>query len=146
MNNKPGFAPLDSKSRSGKLIDRVISALQTELNLFGADFLKSNLYDLDYFPYDEPAFNYEWANRVEYNGYNDLIIALGACVQERFKKSPFQYLSIGHPSAVWSHEKQAAYIDRAVSKVKIALPTLIAHQIIKGMPSHWPVTHEEFEL
>lgn len=121
MHNKPKMGPLDSCSRSGKLIDRVINALQERLDLFGWDFVKTNLYDKEYFPAQDtiqPITSvFDWAKRVEYTG-DDIVIVLGQCVYDVFKKGNVPYIKLGHPSAVWSHEKQSEYITRAVGAVR----------------------------
>jgi hypothetical protein len=44
MHNKPGMEPLDSRTKSGKLIDRIINELPI-------DCIKTNLYD-DSWPVD----------------------------------------------------------------------------------------------
>lgn len=115
MHNKPGMKPLDSKTRSGKLIDRVIKAMKDEgLN---CEYLKTNLYNLDHWPKHNLSQTFEWAQRVEYNG-NDIVLTLGQCVYDVFKYSNIEFIKLGHPSACWSHEKQSEYILRAVGAIK----------------------------
>jgi hypothetical protein len=131
VHNKKGFAPLDSRSRSGKLIDKLILALQIELELFEADFVKSNTFDLEYWPAKEmlcPRSSVaEWAARVEYTG-DDIVITLGQCVYEVFKHSNIEFIKLGHPSAVWSNESKIDYVSRAVGAVR---KQLIKSKILK---------------
>lgn len=116
MNNKPGMQPLDSKTRSGKLIDRVIAELQHKLKLFESDFLKTNLYDSTEWPKDFSQSDcMEWWVRVNAEP-TDIIITLGESVYLRFKK--LNPIKLGHPSSVWSHENQKLYIKRAVAAVR----------------------------
>ena len=113
MCNKKGFAPLDSKSKSGKLIDKVIAELQCELDMFGWEFLKTNLYDQEGWPNRHYSSDiYDWASRVEYTG-DDIVIVLGQSVRDVFSKGTLEFIGMGHPSAVWSNEKQKEYIKRS---------------------------------
>lgn len=115
MNNKPGVAPLCSSTKSGKLIDRLIAKLQTDIDLFDSDFIKSNLFNIEHWPKTD-SFNYEWCERVAYNT-DDVIVTLGASVQYKFKKSPYNFVYIGHPSAVWSKVAQEKYLSDSVEKI-----------------------------
>jgi hypothetical protein len=114
MNNKPGIPPLDSSTKSGKLIDRLISELKDKFR-----FKKTNLFDLDHFPKGVPQDKalVEWMIRVGYNP-GDIIVPLGAWVHPYFRNSklkPIVYL--GHPSAVWSNENKEKYLTRAVVQI-----------------------------
>lgn len=113
MNNKPDTAPLCSTTKSGKLIDRVIK----ELPQFECS--KSNLWDLDHWPKNkEHLFNPEWYERVQYQP-GDIVVTLGECVRKAFVKSSIpHFVHIGHPSAVWSHEKQDDYILTAIIRIE----------------------------
>ena len=112
MHDKPNMTPLDSKSRSGKLIDRIIELTHTRC-------VKTNLYNVTSWPDTHDAYNdvLKWAQRVEYTS-DDLIICLGACVQDVFKKGLIPFIKIGHPSAVWSKEKQVEYIELAIKRIE----------------------------
>ena len=109
MHNKPGKAPLDSTTKSGKLIDRVIEQLP------GLTCVKSNLWDLDYFPSKE-GFNYKWASRVEYDS-DDVVVCLGQCVIDAFRRGPIPFIHVGHPSAVWGKLAQVDYIQNCRNKI-----------------------------
>lgn len=136
VHNKEGMEPLDSKSRSGKMIDRVIAGLQTEVGLFEADFVKTNLFDLPYFPQWQPERGMSvinWSNRVGRTN-DDLIILLGACVHDAFRNCKYPNLvRIGHPSGVWSKLKQEEYIINACIKVSEILGEKVGSDLtIKG--------------
>lgn len=109
MHNKPGKAPLDSITKSGKLIDRVIAQLP------GLTCEKSNLWDLDHFPLSDD-FNYEWANRVAYDS-DDIVVCLGQCVIDSFRRGPIPFIHVGHPSAVWGKLAQVDYIQNCRNKI-----------------------------
>lgn len=111
MNNKPGIAPLCSSTKSGKLIDRIIDELSP------LECIKSNLWDLDYWPKHDKTFNQEWIDSVQYD-FNDVVVTLGECVRKSFLKSGIKYTHIGHPSAVWSKEKQSEYILNALIRIE----------------------------
>lgn len=124
VHNKPGFAPLDSRSKSGKMIDRVIAGLQTECGLFEAEFVKTNLFDLPGFPSWSPERGVSvmnWSKRAGRTD-DDIVILLGACVHDAFKHCKYPNLvRIGHPSGVWSKLKQEEYIINACIKVSEVL-------------------------
>ncbi len=114
MNNKPGVAPLCSTTKSGKLIDRIIKELPNY------DCLKSNLWDIDHWPKNKDhVFNYEWMERVQYKP-GDIVVTLGECVRKAFVRGPVKFTHIGHPSAVWSKEKQDDYIWTALIRIEKA--------------------------
>lgn len=132
VHYKPGFDALDSRTKSGKMIDRVIAGLQTEVGLFEAQFIKSNLFDLEYFPRNQTVeLNTQWVEhwklRVNYSP-QDIVITLGQTVNEIFRKARVKSVKIGHPSAVWSHLKQEEYIINACIKVSEVLQP----EILKG--------------
>lgn len=112
VHNKPGMDALDSKSRSGKLIDRVIASLGT--NEF--HFIKSNLYNLEEFPNNRKreldiAWVQNWRERVGLQGI-DIVVTLGQTVNTVFRWAKQPSIKVGHPSGVWSHEKQKEYVKR----------------------------------
>lgn len=111
MHNKGRLLPLDSSTKSGKLIDCVIKRLPD------FEVLKSNLWGLDHYP-RSTHFNYKLCDRVGYTS-DDIIVALGAYVQDAFRRSPFKFVRMGHPSAVWSHEKQKDYVERALANINL---------------------------
>lgn len=114
IHNKPQTAPLCSSTKSGKLVDRVIAELK------GHDCLKSNLWNVEYFPaHRENSFNYEWVERVQYQP-GDIVITLGEYVRKAFVKSNIPFVHVGHPSACWSHEKQDDFILNCLIRIEKA--------------------------
>lgn len=109
MHNKPGKAPLDSTTKSGKLIDRVIAQLP------GLTCEKSNLWDCDYWP-KGAGFNYNWPSYVEYDS-DDIVVCLGTCVIAAFRRGPIPFIHVGHPSAVWGKLAQVDYIQNCRNKI-----------------------------
>lgn len=116
VHNKPGFFPLDSKSKSGKLIDRIIKELP--------DYhcIKTNLYDIEYFPTQttealDRGWIQNWYERVD-KRESDIVITLGDCVNKVFKRSQISYRSLGHPSAVWANDKKEEYVKHAVTAIR----------------------------
>jgi hypothetical protein len=111
MHNKPGLPPLCSTTRSGKLIDRIIEKIN------GFEIVKTNLFDCDYLPPVTSTAAYDWAHRVGYVP-GDIVITLGETVHSCFRKTTIKFIRMGHPSGVWSHEKQRQYIERALNLIQ----------------------------
>lgn len=121
VHYKAGMQALDSRTRSGKLIDRVIEALQIEVDLFGAEFIKSNVFNLEYWPISQTdqlnrLWVENWRDRLQVKS-SDIVITLGQTVNEIFRKAKQPSIKIGHPSACWSKLKQEEYIINACIKV-----------------------------
>jgi hypothetical protein len=119
VHNKENFTPLDSGSRTGMLVDRCIIFLQTELDLSGTEFLKTNLFDSLVMPHLANRDGTEakaWAQRIGYKP-DDIVICLGAIVHQYFRRSGIKFIAVGHPSGVWSKKKQENYIINVGIKV-----------------------------
>lgn len=127
VHNKPDMEPLDSRSKSGKLINRVIYGLQIEVGLFEAEFIKTNLFHptITWFPADAnriiEVYNWITRNRVK---DDDIVITLGHIVNEAFRKAKVESIKLGHPSGVWSNLKQEEYIINACIKVSEVIKTV----------------------
>ena len=123
VHNKPGFKPLDSKSKSGILINRCIRALRPK------ECIKTNLFDVDYLPnaIEWESLVMDWHNRIQSNG-DDVIILLGSVTQRAWIESTYNLrrntINVGHPSAVWSNEKKEWYVKNIVEKVRKSLINL----------------------
>lgn len=122
IHNKPGKSPLDSSTRSGKVIDVIIR------NLPEFDCHKTNLHDLEYLPEDSKVLWTDtftsWRKRAgikpgEVIGRDVIVVCLGGYVQQMFRRIPGHYniLKLGHPSSPRSREKGLAYISQAISKI-----------------------------
>jgi hypothetical protein len=128
IHNKPGMFPLDSKSRSGKIIDRLI------INFPDRQCIKSNVFNIDYMPTErKPELDIQWVenwiDRLQYK-HGDIVVCLGQMVVNTFdlwrktkcpaSKRP-HLVKAGHPSAVWSHEKQIDYIKTITERINDSL-------------------------
>lgn len=121
MHNKGNMLPLDSRTRSGKIIDKIIH----ELPKGDYKALKTNLCDTDYQPDDmetlEQANN--WVSTYQPTPY-DVVVLLGRWVHENFLSSfvSSDIIKLAHPaSTVYSSQGTEKYIDRCVNVVSDAL-------------------------
>jgi len=113
LHNKPSMKPLDSKTKSGKLIDRIIKELPA------CSVVKTNLFDVEYFPTErleqsELAFN--WIDRADLN-INDLVIVLGAATRKSFPPIPNKTIYIAHPASKRSHVAMDEYVKKTVELI-----------------------------
>jgi len=111
LHNKPGMKPLDSKTKSGKLIDRIIEKCRRH----GMNVLKTNLFDVDYLPGKAlmPIMSFEWIERVElFKG--DIIVLLGGMTHKYFPPLPMDYtpIEIAHPASKRSHKEMDEYVEK----------------------------------
>jgi hypothetical protein len=120
LHNKPGMKPLDSKTRSGKLIDRIIRNFPNE------QCVKFNLFDLDYLPNEM-----DYTDVVKYwidviaPTKQDILILLGRIVHE---EAPIHandtikhFLKCAHPASIWSNKGKDEYVTRVSSFIQSAL-------------------------
>ncbi len=115
MHNKPMKKPLCSSTKSGKLVDKIA---------FGFNHLKTNLYNVDYYPKTEDekyTLACDWIRRIDVFP-NDIIILLGAEVHENFVfEHPGKIIKIPHPSSQRSHEQMSEYVLNARNKIETLL-------------------------
>lgn len=112
MHNKPGMKPLDSKTKTGKIVDEIIPFIKCSC-------IKSNLCDVDYMPTsneDIHMFNMDWYLRVDPD-VNDIIVLLGRCVQENFIRHSTNIVELSHPASFIATNNRGAYINRAISAI-----------------------------
>src|ERR1035437_2405866 len=108
LHNKTGMKPLDSKTKSGKLIDRIIKKCS------GINILKTNLCDIDYFPKDKKliwACNLEWNERQQPTS-DTVIVLLGGWVQKNFLLTEAKIIKIAHPASKRSHVDMDDYVEK----------------------------------
>ena len=107
VHNKPGMQPLDSKTKSGKLIDRIIEKLDIVC-------YKTNLFDCDYLPEKSqlPILSFDWIERVKIVD-GDIIVLLGATVHKYFPPLPpeFNPIKVHHPASKRSHAAMEEYVN-----------------------------------
>jgi len=119
MYNKQGKQPLDSSTKTGKVIDRIIEQLKPY------ECIKSNLFDKEYFPNNEvEIWNSEarWYNKFKPIN-KDLIILLGKWTQDNFLPAPGIVIELAHPAGFnyRSKAREEEYINIAVEKIKSKL-------------------------
>ncbi len=118
MHNKPGKMPLCSSTKSGKVIDRIIDGLRP------SECLKTNLYDIDYFPKRQEEKNSwakEWHERIRPMG-DDVIVLLGREVHENFIiGTSGKVIKIPHPSSRISYAQGDSYVKSAIAKIQQAI-------------------------
>ncbi len=115
LHNKPNMKPLDSKTKSGKLVDRIIEPLRHR----GIRVLKTNLYNTDTLPMDsqKDKLRFDWIERVELFK-DDIIILMGAMVHNDFPKIPMiTTIKIAHPASKRSHVDMNEYVELTVRKI-----------------------------
>lgn len=111
MHNKPGMHPLDSRTRSGKIIDKIISELSPEI------CVKTNLSNEETLPENPEKHAISWHNRFQVK-HGDVIVLLGRWVQENFLKTEGpKYIHCPHPASFVAGKSNSEYIENAVSKI-----------------------------
>lgn len=121
IHNKPGMKPLDSKTKTGKVIDRIIDQLKPLV------CIKSNLFDRDYFPKGREEItkaNYRWFFKYR-PVINDIIVLLGNWTQMNFISGGARIIKLSHPASFMyrSKEQSERYILNAIEKIKESLTT-----------------------
>lgn len=115
LHNKPGMKPLDSKSKSGKLIDRIIDPLRYK----GFKVLKTNLFDVDYVPLPDEmdSLCFEWIERTELFK-DDVVVLLGQMVHDNFPEIPLiNTIKIAHPASKRSHVEMDSYVEKTIELI-----------------------------
>lgn len=120
IHNKPGKKPLDSSTRTGKVIDRIIAGLR------GFECVKSNLFHKDYLPSEEDIkyrkpyrITHAWVLRVNWNS-GDIVVLLGNDVAKIFKKANVNLpvIEARHPASIWSYLDREAYARAIIRRIK----------------------------
>lgn len=113
MHNKPGMEPLDTKTKSGKIIDEIIK----QLPLFCT---KTNLCEVDHFPKDKKEIllgNFGWL--IKYQPTTDsIIVLLGNWTHKNFLTTNFKIIKLPHPASCFGSVKKDIYIKKAIEKIK----------------------------
>jgi hypothetical protein len=119
IHNKPGMEPLDSRTKTGKVIDRIIDQLKPY------ECIKSNLFDKEYFPISDREI---WCANTDWNvtlepAPKDIIILLGNWTHKHFILTPGKIIKLAHPASFMyrSKEKTEEYINSSVEKIKAKL-------------------------
>ena len=117
VHNKPNTPPLDSSTKSGKLIDRIIKRIDCEA-------IKTNLFDVEYYPKnisERVSLVQKWVD-CHKPQKNDVIVVLGGLARKSFPllSDPLT-IFIHHPSSVWSKTAKATYVQKAVLQIHVRL-------------------------
>lgn len=116
MHNKTGMSALDSKTMTGKVVDKIINNIQVECK-------KTNLFDADYFPKDMEIVK-EAASRwheVHAPKKGDVIVLLGKWVSKNFEKRNYKVIEITHPAGVFGTKDKFNYVKRSSEEIDIAV-------------------------
>lgn len=110
IHNKPGYTPLDSRTKSGKIIDEVIAGLP------GRECVKTNLFDTDKLPEQKYMGEWvlDWIERVRLH-HTDTVVLLGDIVQREFPSLPVRIIKAPHPAS--RHIKRQEYISNLIQKI-----------------------------
>jgi hypothetical protein len=115
LHNKPGMEPLDSQTKSGKLVDFISLSLKSK----GRGIVKTNLYNVEYLPKGKEANDlaFDWIERVKLYK-EDTVVLLGKIVQEKFPKLPLvKIIKVEHPAKRRTSEALTQYIQSTVDEI-----------------------------
>lgn len=121
IHNKPGKAALDSSTKTGRIIDIIITQVQALHTRDKLTFHKTNLYNLDYLPIPGKIDGSMWALRVGYgNKPDDCAILLGKECVLRIKGffSDGDVLCLGHPGHLPTREQEDQYITNSIDQIR----------------------------
>ena len=113
IHNKPGYEALDSRTKSGKVIDKIIARVSAECE-------KKNLYPVDYMPTgkekEQLIGDFEFEDDALYIGLGDHVCkAIGFLVQPNL-------ISIYHPGYVM----RRGIVDEYVSGISEKINSLLS--------------------
>ena len=112
IHNKPNTSPLDSKTKSGKLIDKMIINLKEDI------CTKTNLFDCENIPEkDIEEYKTKWIEKYKPSD-KDIIVLLGNNVKKLFPDNvSSKIIKIKHPSSIWSKESQKEYVKDFLEEI-----------------------------
>lgn len=112
MHNKEGMKPLDSRTKTGKIIDSIILELSVEC-------VKSNLCDCEEFvtdSYELFLHNKSWIERIEPTK-EDIVITLGQWVYDNLHRGEFKIIRAKHPASLFGSSKIEDYKNYIINKL-----------------------------
>lgn len=111
MHNKAGMKPLDSRTKTGGIIDGITDKL-------GFPCVKTNLCNVEYKPESEEMQKHVdlWHETHKPRG-TDFVVLLGAWVKEEFDNRGIPVITLPHPASTFGGKKKSEYIDDAVAKI-----------------------------
>jgi len=117
LHNKPYMAPLDSGTKTGKLVDRIINELPKNIEI-----VKSNILNTDEMVSLNKIYKYVYEWYWTYLPVNDdIIVLLGGMTQNIYKKnvrSVGNIIRVAHPASMRSHIRMNEYVDKTTIKIK----------------------------
>lgn len=120
VHNKPGKMPLDSSTLSGRRVDKIIERIKNELQDYNIEFIKSNLFEVDYQPkgIEAKVCIVKWMAKYEPFD-NPIVVLLGNQVQCSFPKlsDVKRKVRLAHPSLQYSKIKEPEYIANACNEI-----------------------------
>ena len=115
IHNKPGMSPLDSRTKSGKIIDAIISKLPFECT-------KTNLCEVEHWPTEKAEIsqhNKSWRKKYQPK-QKHIIVLLGGWVIKHFSVEHDIIVRIGHPASCMGATNVEKYIEKAVEAIMFA--------------------------
>lgn len=91
IHNKPGFNPLDSKTKTGKIIDSSIALINYPVE-------KLNLFPVDYLPTEKTEINRMIIDFKKQVNVDNIYVLLGKKVQKYLDGISPNLIFINHPS------------------------------------------------
>ena len=125
IHNKKAMKPLDSKTVSGKRIDKLLEEVMNNLpieKIEQIDVVKTNLFDAEYHPdgQEREELKNDFFDRIEVEK-DDLVVLLGQSVHQELKNDrrlDCKIVCIGHPSLQWTNVvDREKYIPNATAKI-----------------------------
>ncbi len=113
IHNKPGMHPLDSRTKTGKIIDSVISVLSEY------ECIKSNLCDTEEFvtnSYQLFLENKRWLEDIKPT-CEDVVITLGDWTYKNLTRGEFKIIKAKHPASLFGSSKVEEYVSYIVEKI-----------------------------
>jgi len=119
MHNKPGHGPLCGRTKSGKIVDGIVSMLAGYAP--GIECRKTNLCDCDYLPSDDEVWIHARAWLETYEPEDeDVVVLLGAWTHKHFPADRVlsRILKVRHPASCFGAKtKASAYQAEVMQKI-----------------------------
>lgn len=112
IHQKPYKQPLDSSTKTGKIIDEVIGKLKTNVVV-----RKTNLYDQDHMPdtiYEKIHLAKEWHDKNQVELF-DVVVLLGKEVQENYLQYGEYTICVNHPASIYTGKNK--YIQNLAESI-----------------------------
>lgn len=114
IHNKPGMEPLDSRTKSGKIIDEVCESFLNKCPV-----MKTNIFNCEEMPHSDrrDVLAVDWRERVNVRD-GDIIVALGLIVKRYLPRVYLwgaKEIYAQHPAS--RHIKKEEYIKDLINKI-----------------------------